>query len=282
MGAPLLRHLARQPRRPRTSCSPRSATTRRPTTGACSRPARSCACTARIPSGSRSSSSCTTQMASHEEVLHPSEDTERFTDAEALARPGTQASCTAPGRPRARRLRDRPFDGGARAPARPAEDAVPRAARGGARVARLLGRPRAGDLGRASSRSSSRARCATTSTGSSCAARTPRRPTAIAAHDRLRVRRPPQVRVGPPGAGVPVHARRPHRARPHRVDPRAGRDPRHRREGAEALVDAVLERVPAVEEPRRAARRLIPKARPLRGASWPLWGVRRVRRRYWT
>ncbi len=52
-------------------------------------------------------------------------------------------------------------------------------------------------------------------------------PRLLPAHDRIRVRRPPPLRIGRAGAGVSVRARRPHGARADRVDPRAGGNPRH-------------------------------------------------------
>ena len=52
-------------------------------------------------------------------------------------------------------------------------------------------------------------------------------PRLLAAHDRIRIRRRARLRVRQAGPGVPVPARRPHRARPDRVDPRAHRDPHH-------------------------------------------------------
>ena len=86
LGARLLRHGTRSKRRSARACSHGWATTRRPTTGACSQRRRSCGSTAKIATACRSSTSCTGRKASAEEVLHPPFETERFADATDLQR----------------------------------------------------------------------------------------------------------------------------------------------------------------------------------------------------
>ena len=214
---------------PRTTCSPSSATTRRPTTGACSRPARSCASTATTASGSRSSTSCTTRRRATRRCCTRPRTPSASPTPTRCARPGTQASCSrSRTTPTALGFAIDPSMGELAPQLGQPQDALPRPARGGARAARLHGTA-------ACRRSQARAQplfvTSTLRDDEYQELLRGRNPEAtarlLAAHDRLRVRRPPQVRVGPPGAGVPVPARRPHRARPHRVDPRAGRDPRH-------------------------------------------------------
>ena len=164
--------------------------------------------------------------ASHEEVLHPPSETERFADATDLQR-AWDDSVAAPATGRSRPLGfavDRTM--GELAPPRPAEGALSRPARGSTRDARLHRGARPGAERR------DREPLEVTSTVRDDAYQellrdgNPEATHGYSLHTTgYRVRRSAALRVRRSGAGVPVPARRPHRARPDRVDPRAGGDP---------------------------------------------------------
>ena len=135
----------RSPTRRPGSCSPRSATTARPISGACSPPSGSWSSTATTAPSSSGSARLQARKSTQEEVFHPEAETVVFAepaDIQAALDDGKLAA----GAPGLRlRLHDRQADGRAGTGPRRRAGALPRAAAGGARHADLHDLPRPRD-----------------------------------------------------------------------------------------------------------------------------------------
>ena len=213
-----------------------SATTPPPTCGASTPRGRSCACTARTPRSSRRAGALQT--------------------AKALGRGGAAPARADEGLRGARRSSRTPTAAGELRPFRTASAGLRRDPQMGELARRLDARPLRSTAGcarrptrwrstwpRACARWRARGRRCRDQHGARPALPAParaRQPVGharvLAAHHRLRVRRPARLRERPPGGGLPVHARPPAVAQPDRVGARAGRDPHHRLERGGRLV----------------------------------------------